>query len=111
TTDHLPFRSASVTSMNWPALRAWALNGFTSVLIRDIFACFPWLVERMKQMLRALERYIQLIIGIASIGINYLHVVARKATSSRRFRPDRWGGNGRESGPHCSDPAGAAKPS
>ncbi len=28
-TDHLPFRSASVTSMNLPFLNAWTLKGWT----------------------------------------------------------------------------------
>src|SRR5690606_5110941 len=35
-TDHLPLRSASVTSMNLPCLKAWALKGLMVVLINDM---------------------------------------------------------------------------
>ena len=34
--DHLPFRLASVTSMNLPLWKASTLNGWTWVLISDI---------------------------------------------------------------------------
>lgn len=40
-TDHLPFRLASVISTNLPLWKAWFLNGWTCVLIRDM--TFPLL--------------------------------------------------------------------
>ena len=70
TTDHLPFRLASVTSTNLPLWKAWALNGWTWVLIRDM-GFSPWLKDFRELILERARELIQLRERILPIGRGY----------------------------------------